>query len=75
MEKTLLLSHQSTWEGLKGTEKQRDGEGNLINAKDELVDDMIQELFEVFPERDLTRNPASALAFAQPDRDKLHTVC
>ncbi|KAF8594273.1 hypothetical protein BDV93DRAFT_515910, partial [Ceratobasidium sp. AG-I] len=72
-EKDLLLSFRDQWEGLKGSGKQRDEFGDLVNAKDDLIDLIVQDFFEAFPERDITRSPNNILAFSQNDRDKLHT--
>lgn len=74
LERELILGFREAWTSLKGSGKQKDQFGNLINAKDELIDGIVQDLFEAFPERDLVRNPGGALAFSQSDRDKLHTV-
>ncbi|KAF8599480.1 hypothetical protein BDV93DRAFT_560280 [Ceratobasidium sp. AG-I] len=72
-EKALIMRFRDQWEGLKGSSKQRDEFGNLMNAKDDLIDTIVQDFFETFPERDVTRSPGHKLAFNQSDRDKLHT--
>jgi hypothetical protein len=38
------------------------------------VDEVIQELFKQFPERDSARRPESRIAFTHEERDALHTV-
>lgn len=73
-ERQLLLTHFDDWRGLAGSGTQRDQDGNIYNAKDNLIDDIIQELFERFPERDLAQCPTSLDVMSQDDRDRLHTA-
>jgi hypothetical protein len=73
-ERALILSRLEDWEQLQGLGKERDEHGELYSSKDRLVDEVIQELFEQFPERDSARRPGSAIAFTREERDALHTV-
>jgi hypothetical protein len=73
-ERELILSYLEEWDSLKGRSKERDEQGDLFSPRDHLVDHIIHELFEQFPERDISREPESPVAFTQEDRDKLHTV-
>jgi hypothetical protein len=74
-ERELMLSYLEEWDGLKGRSKERDEQGDLFSPRDRLVDNIIKELFERFPERDIGHQPDNPLAFQPIDRDKLHTVC
>lgn len=73
-ERALILKNLEDWQGLAGCGTQRDDDGDLYSAKDDLIDNIVQELFETFPERDITQHPGSSIAMSQSDRDKLHTV-
>jgi hypothetical protein len=73
-ERALILSRLEDWEQLQGLGKERDEHGELYSSKDRLVDEVIQELFEQFPERDSARRPESRIAFTREERDALHTV-
>jgi hypothetical protein len=73
-ERELILSYLEEWDGLKGRSKERDEQGDLFSPRDRLVDNIIKELFERFPERDIGQQPDHPLAFQPMDRDKLHTV-
>jgi hypothetical protein len=74
LERALILSRLEDWEQLQGLGKERDEHGELYSSKDRLVDEVIQELFEQFPERDSARRPESNIAFTREERDALHTV-
>jgi hypothetical protein len=71
----LILSCLEDWEQLQGLGKEQDEHGELYSSKDRLVDEVIQELFEQFLERDSARRPESVIAFTREERDTLHTVC
>jgi hypothetical protein len=71
----LILTYLEEWDGLKGRSKERDEQGDLFSPQDHLVDNIIKELFERFPERDIGQQPENPLAFQPMDRDKLHAVC
>jgi hypothetical protein len=73
-EKDLILAKLAEWEALKGVGKERDEEGDLFSPKDRLVDAIVQDFFQVFPDRDITKRPGSPVALTQEERDKLHTV-
>lgn len=73
-ERSLILSHLLEWQGLKGSGKQRNQDGDLVNIKDELVDSIVLELLQEFPDRDITKSPSGPLVFTQEQRDKLHSV-
>lgn len=70
----MLLRNLEDWQGLAGSGTQRDEDGNLFNAKDDFIDNLIEEFFETFPQRDIARHPGSSTAMSQLDRDKLHSV-
>ncbi|KAF8608029.1 hypothetical protein BDV93DRAFT_504543 [Ceratobasidium sp. AG-I] len=72
-ERNLLLSKVEQWQDLKGTSRKRNEEGDLVNPKDGFIDDLIEEFFSEFPERDIARQPDSETAFTQKERDKLHS--
>jgi hypothetical protein len=46
------------WRGLKGVGKEHDEDGNMISAKDRLINEMVASLLENFPERDITEGHA-----------------
>lgn len=73
-ERNLVLEYLDEWKKLKGSGKGMDNEGDLLSLKDELVNQIIQDLFNHFPERDLTRSPQHPLVWEQADRDLLHAV-
>jgi hypothetical protein len=73
-ERKLFLKYLDQWQGLIGCGKQRDEDGDLINPKDELVDTIIQEFFETFPERDSLQHATGDLVLRPDVRDKLHSV-
>jgi hypothetical protein len=73
-EKELILGKLAEWEALKGAGKERDEEGDLFSPKDRLVDAIVEEFFQAFPDRDSRKRPTSPLAMTQEERDKLHTV-
>jgi hypothetical protein len=73
-ERALILSHLEDWEQLQGLGKERDEHRELYSSKDRLVDEVIQDLFEQFPERDSARQLESNIAFMCEERDALHTV-
>jgi hypothetical protein len=73
-ERELILSYLEEWDSLKGRSKEQDEHGDLFSLRDRLVDHIIHERFERFPERDVSREPDSPIAFTQDDRDKLHTM-
>jgi hypothetical protein len=59
---------------LKGRSKERDKQGDLFSPRDRLVDNIIKELFECFPEQGIGCQPGNPLVFQPIDRDRLHTV-
>jgi hypothetical protein len=73
-ERALILSRLEDWEQLQGLGKEQDEHGELYSSKDRLVDEVIQQLFENFPERDSARQPGSGIAFMREEQDALHTV-
>jgi hypothetical protein len=73
-ERTLILSRLEDWEELHGLGKERDEHGELYSSKDHLVDEVSQQLFEHFPERDSARQLGSSIAFTHEEQDALHTV-
>jgi hypothetical protein len=73
-EHELILSYLEEWDRLKGQSKERDDNGDLFNLQGQLVDNILQDLFEQFPERDISHHPVNPLAFQQEDRDRLHMV-
>lgn len=73
-ERVMLLQNLEDWEGLAGSGTQRDEDGNHFSAKDNFIDNLTQEFFETYPERDLARQPGSPIVMSQSDRDKLHSV-
>lgn len=79
VERALFLGYLEEWQGLKGTGKQRNEEGDLVSPKDELIDTIVQHFFESFPERDASQHPAVTgpdnLTLTPEARDKLHNVC
>jgi hypothetical protein len=74
-ERELILTYLEEWDGLKGRSKEPDEQGDLFSPQDHLVDNIIKELFERFPEWDIGQQPENPLVFQPMDRDKLHTVC
>jgi hypothetical protein len=62
------------WKGLKGVGKERDEDGNMISAKDELIDEMVAALLGHFPERDSTGGHVGPLVWGQTDWDCLHSI-
>jgi hypothetical protein len=54
--------------------KERNEEGDLFSPKDRLVDAIVEEFFQVFPNCDSTKRPGSQVAMTQEEQDKLHTV-
>jgi hypothetical protein len=73
-ERELILGKLAEWEALKGVGKERDDDGDLFSPKDRLVDKIVEEFFQAFPDRDFTKRPGSPVAMTQEERDKLHTV-
>jgi hypothetical protein len=73
-ERELILGRLAEWEALKGVGKERDEEGDLFSPKDRLVDAIVEEFFQVFPDRDSTKWPGGQVAMTQEERDKLHMV-
>jgi hypothetical protein len=73
-ERALVMSRLDEWEQLRGVGKERDADGELYSSKDRLVDEVIQDIFAKFPERDSAKQPWSKLAFTREERDSLHTV-
>ncbi|KAF8594315.1 hypothetical protein BDV93DRAFT_515887 [Ceratobasidium sp. AG-I] len=72
-EKEMLLHNVEDWQGLAGSGMQRDADGNLYSAKDNFIDNLVLQLFEMFPEHDLAQGPSSVVVMSQADRDKLHS--
>jgi hypothetical protein len=68
------MSRLDDWEQLRGVGKERDADGELYSSKDHLVDEVIQDLFAKFPERDSAKQLWSKIAFTREERDSLHTV-
>jgi hypothetical protein len=73
-EQALVMSRLDEWEQLRGVGKERDVNGELYSSKDRLVDEVIQDIFAKFPERDSAKQPWSKLAFTREEQDSLHTV-
>jgi hypothetical protein len=73
-ERALVMSRLDEWEQLRGVGKERDADGELYSSKDRLVDEVIQDIFAKFLERDSAKQPWSKLAFTHEERDSLHTV-
>jgi hypothetical protein len=73
-ERALVLSRLDDWEELRGVGKERDANGEIYSSKDRLVDEVIQDIFAKFPERDSAKQPWSKIAFTREERDSLHTV-
>ncbi|KAF8594268.1 hypothetical protein BDV93DRAFT_515921 [Ceratobasidium sp. AG-I] len=72
-ERELLLSKVSEWNDLKGTGRQRNEDGDLVNLKDDFIDDLVGEFFARFPGRDIFHSPDSPDAIMQTERDRLPT--
>ena len=73
-ERELLLSKVHEWNELKGSGRQRNEEGDLVNLKDDFIDDLVGEFFAQFPHRDIFQNPTGPDAMPQEERDRIHTV-
>jgi hypothetical protein len=73
-ERKLILCRQDEWDSLKGRGKERNEDGDLVNPRDELVDELVQELLVQFPERDISQTPRTHLTFTAGERDMLHSV-
>lgn len=73
-ERAQILSHLEEWQALKGRGKERDEDGDLFSPRDRLIDDIVYEFFQMFPERDFFKDPTHELVFKQQDRDRLHSV-
>jgi hypothetical protein len=73
-ERALILAKVTEWEALKGVGKEQDEEGNLFSPKDRLVDRIVEENFQAFPDCDITKRPGSPVALTQEEWDKIHTV-
>jgi hypothetical protein len=50
VEHDFLPDYVEQWRGLKGVGKEHDEAGNMISAKDRLIDEMVASLLENFPE-------------------------
>jgi hypothetical protein len=70
----LMMSRLDNWEQLRGVGKECDVDGELYSSKDRLVDEVIQDIFAKFPERDSAKQSWSKVAFTHEERDSLHTV-
>lgn len=73
-ERKQILGFVDEWESLKGAPKTEDEEGDLVSAKDLLIDRIIRDLFSTFPERDISVTTGGSLVWMQDDRDRLHGV-
>lgn len=73
-ERDYILDRVKDWNDLRGSGKQRNSNGDLINLKNKFIDDLVGGFFAHFPERDNIQNPRSPDAMPQDDRDRLHTV-
>lgn len=74
-ERQFLLTKVVEWNDLKGLGRQRNNDGDLINPKDNFIDDLVGEFFATFPTRNMASNPGSPDAMPQHDPDRLPTVC
>ncbi|CAE6506669.1 unnamed protein product, partial [Rhizoctonia solani] len=71
-ERALIASYLQAWRDLKGIRKETNEDGDLISPKGELVSQIVAELLDTFPERDLEKFPMGHRVWKQKDRDLLH---
>jgi hypothetical protein len=49
-EQALVLLQLDDWEELRGVGKEHNANGEIYSSKDQLVDEVIQDIFAKFPE-------------------------